>query len=170
MPAAALRIRTSAARRRSWGRDLAALSLAALVLLTRGCPGRGELPAAAAQVVHLDERAVLVVRVRERLAAGPYLYLRVTILRDSARPASAAPGERWLALERSAGAAGTAPLRSATPRVGAVIRVRSLARRTRVWQAELGREFDRLEYVAPLAPLVPLGRLDPLVPLEDGPP
>jgi hypothetical protein len=86
--------------------------------------------------IQLDERRVLVGDVVERLDGEQYTYLRLAIVSDS----GVAPRDRnllrWVALE------------GAAPRLGERIRVRSLARRTRVWEPRLERDFVGLDYVA----------------------
>jgi hypothetical protein len=79
--------------------------------------------------IELDERVVLVGDVVERLDGEHYVYLRLAI--DPTQL-------RWVALEGDA------------PQLGERIRVRSLARRTRVWEPALARDFEVLDYVARL--------------------
>ena len=79
--------------------------------------------------IEVDERAVLVGDVVERLDGEHYVYLRLAI--DRTEP-------RWVALEGDA------------PELGERIRVRSLARRSRVWEPQLERDFEVLDYVARL--------------------
>jgi hypothetical protein len=79
--------------------------------------------------IELDERSVLVGDVVERLDGEHYVYLRLAIERTELR---------WVALEGD------------SPELGERIRVRSLARRTRVWEPKLERDFEVLDYVARL--------------------
>jgi hypothetical protein len=82
--------------------------------------------------IQLDERSVLVGDVVERLDGEQYTYLRLVIVSDS----GVSNQLRWVALE------------GAAPQLGERIRVRSLARRTRVWEPRLERDFVGLDYVA----------------------
>lgn len=87
--------------------------------------------------VHLDERELLSGKVVERLQGHDYVYLRLSVTR--ARVEGKGPparGLRWIALEH-----GDAQL-------GEHVRVRSLARRTRVWDPLLERDFEHLDYAA----------------------
>jgi hypothetical protein len=86
-------------------------------------------PPASELRIELDERAVLVGDVVERLDGENYVYLRLAI--DDTQL-------RWVALEGEA------------PELGERIHVRSLARRTRVWDPTLARDFEVLDYVARL--------------------
>lgn len=81
--------------------------------------------------IQLDERSVFVGDVVERLDGEQYTYLRLAISSENG-------ATRWVALE------GT------PPSLGERIRVRSLARRTRVWDPKLERDFAALDYVARL--------------------
>jgi hypothetical protein len=74
--------------------------------------------------------------VLERLDGEQYTYLRLALVTDSV---AIDPTQlRWVALEGPA------------PQLGERIRVRSLARRTRVWDPKLERDFATLDYVARL--------------------
>lgn len=87
--------------------------------------------------MHLDERELLSGEVVERLAGRDYIYLRLSVTR--ARGEGKGPparGLRWIALEH-----GDAEL-------GEQVRVRSLARRSRVWDPLLERDFEHLDYAA----------------------
>jgi hypothetical protein len=101
-------------------------------------------PRASPLRVELDERSVLVGDVVGRLDADDYVYLRLAIVSDTAqadgspRGTHAARPLRWVALEGDA------------PALGERVRVRSLARRSRVWEPALGRDFEHLDYVARL--------------------
>jgi hypothetical protein len=87
--------------------------------------------------IELDERPVLVGDVVERIDGGGYVYLRLSIVSDSAAPQLLPhASERWVAIEGEA------------PTLGERVRVRSLARRSGVWEPTLERDFDALEYVA----------------------
>lgn len=88
--------------------------------------------------IELDERTVLVGDVVERLDGEQYTYLRLVIVSDSGSPPGDRPQLRWVALE------------GAAPSLGERVRVRSLARRTRVWEPKLERDFAALDYVARL--------------------
>jgi hypothetical protein len=96
-------------------------------------------PRASTAALHVatTERPVLVGDVVERLDGQHYVYLRLSIVSDSAqlgrRPR---PRQRWVALEQHA------------PQPGERIRVRSLAQRSRVWDPSLERDFVQLDYVA----------------------
>lgn len=93
----------------------------------------------AALRVAVDERPVLVGDVVERLDGEHYVYLRLSIVSDSAQPGRRPrPRQRWVALEVE------------PPLPGERIRVRSLARRSRVWDPSLERDFTALDYVARL--------------------
>jgi hypothetical protein len=93
----------------------------------------------AAAHIELDERPVLIGDVIERIEAESYVYLRLSIVSDSARPQLRAhASERWVAIEGEA------------PRLDQRVRVRSLARRSNVWEPTLARSFEVLEYVAVL--------------------
>ena len=98
--------------------------------------------------VELDERAVIVGEIVERLEAEDYVYLRLSIVEDSAAPEQPAhTRQRWVAVETGA------------PPLGARIRARSLAHRSRVWEPNLERDFEQLDYVALLpAPREPTER------------
>lgn len=89
--------------------------------------------------VELDERSVLTGDVVERIETESYVYLRLSIVSDTAMPELLPHAtERWVAME------GVAPaLRDR-------VRVRSLARRSNVWEPTLERDFAVLEYVAAL--------------------
>lgn len=88
--------------------------------------------------VELDERSVLVGDVVERLDARDYVYLRLSIVHDSAAPDQRAHRQlRWVALDDER-----------APTLGERVEVRSLARRTRVWEPALERDFEILDYVA----------------------
>lgn len=90
--------------------------------------------------IELDERPVLVGDVIERIDGGGYVYLRLSIVSDTATPKLPPhASERWVAIE------GEAPL------LGERVRVRSLARRSGVWEPTLERDFAALEYVALIA-------------------
>ncbi len=109
----------------------------ALALASGSCGPEPQAARAQALAIELDERPVLVGEVVERVEARSYVYLRLAITRDGAGPGSRAPaGERWVALDGEA------------PALGERVRVRSLARRSAVWEPELEREFATLEYVA----------------------
>ncbi len=87
--------------------------------------------------IELDERPVLIGDVVERLEAGSYVYLRLSIVSDSAVPSLVPHAvERWVAIEGE------------TPALGERVRVRSLARRSGVWDPGIERDFEVLEYVA----------------------
>jgi hypothetical protein len=86
--------------------------------------------------VQLDERSVLVGDVVERLDGEQYTYLRLAIVNDNAAPSHDPTELRWVALE------------GAAPQLGERVRVRSLARRTRVWEPKLERDFVAIDYVA----------------------
>jgi hypothetical protein len=87
--------------------------------------------------IELDERPVLVGDVVERVESESYVYLRLSIISDSAAPSlSPHSVERWVAIERDA------------PSLGERVRVRSLARRSSVWDPAIERDFEVLEYVA----------------------
>lgn len=86
--------------------------------------------------IQLDERTVLVGDVVERLDGEQYTYLRLAIVSDSGATPSEHTQLRWVALE------------GAAPQLGDRIRVRSLARRTRVWEPKLERDFVAIDYVA----------------------
>jgi hypothetical protein len=121
------------------------LFFALLLPATLACtPASEPQPRAAARPlkIQLDERVVLVGDVVERLDAEDYVYLRLAIVSDSARqdPSRAQRSLRWVALDGRA------------PSLGERVRVRSLARRTRVWAPQLERDFETLEYVALLPP------------------
>jgi hypothetical protein len=88
--------------------------------------------------IQLDERSVLVGDVVERLDGDQYTYLRLVIVSDNGATPRAPSQLRWVALE------GT------PPSLGERVRVRSLARRTRVWEPKLERDFVALDYVARL--------------------
>ncbi|HLT39262.1 MAG TPA: hypothetical protein VK034_23420 [Enhygromyxa sp.] len=89
--------------------------------------------------IELDERPVLIGDVIERVDSDAYVYLRLSIVSDSAAPRMRPHArERWVALD------------GAAPRPGERVRVRSLARRRDVWDRTLAREFEVLEYVAAL--------------------
>lgn len=92
----------------------------------------------AGQVIHLDEREVLRGHVVERLEGQDYVYLRLAVTHsgDEGPPLRVM---RWIALDHS------------TAQLGDRVRVRSLARRTRVWDPKLERDFEQLDYVAELA-------------------
>jgi hypothetical protein len=81
--------------------------------------------------IQVDERSVFVGDVVERLDGEQYTYLRLAIVTDPTQL-------RWVALEGPA------------PQLGERVRVRSLARRTRVWDPKLERDFATLDYVARL--------------------
>jgi hypothetical protein len=103
---------------------------AALVTLLAACsaepPATPEL-----LLVHLDERPVLFGRVAEAIDSPLTgdVYLRLELLGGQ---------QRWVVLDGQADVA----------RVGAWIRVRSLAKRSNVWAAAIERDFTVLEYVA----------------------
>ena len=87
--------------------------------------------------VELDERPVLVGDVVERIEAESYVYLRLSIVSDTAAPRVVPHAtERWVAIEGEG------------PALGERVRVRSLARRSGVWEPTLERDFEALEYVA----------------------
>jgi hypothetical protein len=88
--------------------------------------------------IELDERTVLVGDVVERLDGEPYTYLRLAIVSDSGSTPTDRIQLRWVALEGRA------------PELGERVRVRSLARRSRVWDPKLDRDFAALDYVARL--------------------
>ena len=93
----------------------------------------------AAQRIELDERPVLIGDVIERAQSESYVYLRLSIVSDSAAPRQRPHArERWVAIEGEA------------PELGERVRVRSLARRRGVWEPTLWRECEVLEYVARL--------------------
>jgi hypothetical protein len=101
--------------------------------------------------IELDERPVFVGDVVERVEAPSYVYLRLSIISDTANPDVAPHAvERWVALEGEA------------PPLAERIRVRSLARRSDVWDPGIERDFDVLEYVALIT--------DPTDPTAYGPP
>lgn len=112
----------------------------ALVLLVLTCSCAAEPQAPGPEIVlqiELDERPVWIGDVIERAESPSYVYLRLSIVSDSATPRLRPHvRERWVALEGPA------------PQLGERVRVRSLARRRSVWEPTLEREFDRLEYVA----------------------
>jgi hypothetical protein len=119
-----------------------ALALALLTLSSVACDAHPEHPRAqpdAALRVELDERPVLIGDVIERAESESYVYLRLSIVSDSAmqqlRPHTS---ERWVAVEGVA------------PELDERIHVRSLARRSNVWEPTLARHFEVLEYVAVL--------------------
>lgn len=90
--------------------------------------------------VELDERAVLVGEVVERLEGEAYVYLRLSIIEDSAAPQLRPHTRlRWVAVEGEA------------PGLGARVHARSLAHRSRVWEPALERDFEEIDYVALLA-------------------
>ena len=90
--------------------------------------------------IELDERPVFVGDVVERIDGGGYVYLRISIVSDTAAPKLLPHAtERWVAIEGEA------------PALGERIRVRSLARRSGVWEPTLERDFEALEYVAVIA-------------------
>ena len=106
-------------------------------LAQRSAPAIGLGPA-------LDERAVLVGDVVEQLEGPSYVYLRLSIVGDSAHPVFCGGRTlRWVALEDRGVA------------LGQRVRVRSLARRSRVWEPALERDFESLDYVALLEVLRP---------------
>lgn len=87
--------------------------------------------------IELDERPVLVGEVVERVEGEGYVYLRLSIIRNSAKPGLRPHTiERWVAIEGEA------------PMLGERVRVRSLARRSGVWDPRSERDFEVLEYVA----------------------
>ncbi|KIG13154.1 hypothetical protein DB30_00532 [Enhygromyxa salina] len=89
------------------------------------------------QRVDLRERAVLEGDVVERLDAGCYVYLRLSITHDSAAPWLAPHTQlRWVAVD------------GRSPGLGERVQARSLGRRSRVWEPRLERDFEVLEYVA----------------------
>jgi hypothetical protein len=106
---------------------------AALATLLAACSAE---PPATPEVllVHLDERPILHGRVVEAIHSPPTgdFYLRLE-LHDG--------GQRWVVIDHRSGGA----------HVGEWIRVRSLAKRSHVWAAAIERDFDVLEYVAPVA-------------------
>jgi hypothetical protein len=92
-------------------------------------------------VIELDERPVLLGDVVEVLDADAYVYVRLSIVRDSAHPQLLAhTSRRWVALD------------GAAPELGERIRVRSLGRRRGVWDPVIERDFQVLEYVAEITP------------------
>ncbi|PRQ00563.1 hypothetical protein [Enhygromyxa salina] len=87
--------------------------------------------------IDLRERAVLEGEVVERLDTGGYVYLRLSIIHDSAAPWLTPHTQlRWVALDGE------------PPGLGERVRARSLGRRSRVWEPRLERDFEVLEYVA----------------------
>jgi hypothetical protein len=88
--------------------------------------------------IQLDERTVLVGDVVERLDGEQYTYLRLVVVSDNAATSRDHNQLRWVALE------------GPPPSLGERVRVRSLARRTRVWEPKLERDFMALDYVARL--------------------
>lgn len=120
---------------------LSALSVAwtATVLVCDAAEQREPSTHGARPSIALDERAVLTGRVLERLEGDRYVYLRLSVIADSAHPKQRAHAvRRWVALHET----------QAGP--GARLRLRSLGRRAQVWDAELERSFEALEYVAEL--------------------
>jgi hypothetical protein len=101
-------------------------------------PDPAPAPSEAWLGIQLDERTVLVGDVVERLDGEQYTYLRLVVVSDNGATRSNPNQLRWVALE------GT------PPSLGERIRVRSLARRTRVWEPRLERDFMALDYVARL--------------------
>lgn len=114
----------------------------ALVLLAHPSVACGPNPDARprpAYHIELDERPVWTGDVVEQVESQDYVYLRLSIVSDSAAPQLRPhASERWVALE------------GRPPELGERVRVRSLARRRAVWEPTLGREFEVLEYVAVL--------------------
>jgi hypothetical protein len=100
--------------------------------------GSGPAPASGELRVELDERPVIVGEVLEELPTREgYVYLRLSVLRTSADPGLAPRSvQRWVALD------------GAPPELGETLRLRSLGRRSRVWDPEIERDFEVLEYVA----------------------
>ena len=87
--------------------------------------------------MHLDERELIRGEVVERLEGRDYVYLRLSVTRTRDRgKGPPARGLRWIALEH-----GDARLREQ-------VRVRSLARHTRVWDPLLEQNFEHLDYAA----------------------
>lgn len=113
---------------------LVGLALAAFACTPEPLPPRPEVWLG----IEIDERTVLVGDVVERLDGEQYTYLRLAIVSDSGSTSSHRTQLRWVALE------GDAPER------GERVRVRSLARRTRVWEPKLSCDFEVLDYVARL--------------------
>jgi hypothetical protein len=118
-----------------------ALTLVLLALSNVACDADPEHPRARPDAlrVELDERPVLTGDVIERLESESYVYLRLSVVSDSATPQlQPHASERWVAVD------------GAAPELDERVQVRSLARRSNVWEPTLARHFDVLEYVAVL--------------------
>lgn len=113
--------------------------LAGLALATFACTPDPAPPTREVWLgIQVDERTVLVGDVVERLDGEQYTYLRLVIVSDNGATPRDSSQLRWVALEGIA------------PALGERVRVRSLARRTRVWEPKLERDFAALDYVARL--------------------